>query len=96
MSKATEFADFLAFYSDVVHSSFLSLAEKTALIEAAHDEYRVRVQPPPFRLIAERLAALPPREINAEAKAEAARPAPIVPKPAVAGPPKGRVAGRSR
>lgn len=93
MIKSIEFADFLSFYSDVVYSSFLSLGEKTALIEAAHDEYRSRAQPAPYRLIAERLAALPPRELNAP-KEEAPPARDVAPKPPAKGPPVKRVAGR--
>jgi len=62
MLKTADFVAFLNLYDAVAHSSELTLAEKTAAIEIAHDEYCQRAQPVAYRAIAKRLAALPPRE----------------------------------
>jgi hypothetical protein len=75
MQKTTEFLVFMQLYEAVTRCPELTLAEKTAAIEAASDEFMPRLQPGAYREIVKRLAALPPREHHAESKVKQEPPA---------------------
>lgn len=90
MTKTDEFRTFLGLVHEVKASSVLTLPEKVAAIEAAHDEYGARLQPAAFKAIAARLASLSPKELNGTSSASDGAEATKAPRP-----PKGNVASRT-
>jgi len=109
MLKTNEFKAFYDLYHAILRDELLTLAEKTAAIEAAGDEFLTRAQPAAYRDIVRRLAALPPRESHGrldttgphalpDGAAQAKAPATGVVQgtPADAGSSKGRLASRPR
>jgi len=83
MQKTADFTAFFALYSAVTRSPELTLAEKTAAIECAYDEYVTRITPHAYHAIAKRLAAMPPREHAQDRQAgDVAAEKPTAPAPA--------------
>lgn len=75
--KTAEFSAFLTLYHAVLSSPYLTVAEKTAAIEAAFDDYNSRAQPGSYHAIVKRLA-------NTRITPEASAGGKEIPKPAPA------------
>ena len=76
MTQTAAFSAFLNLYYAVLSSEVLTLAEKTAAIEAACDEYdNGSIRPAAYKAIVHRLAVLPPKEPHAPSKVPQETPA---------------------